>query len=818
MLSIGLVLGGIIGGFFYLNSSGLNDQWRDRIALELENLGIIADFESLRFDASRGLVATGVRVYGDNSRQDVVARLEHLVIDVDKTKLMRGKIRVNKVSLKKANISLPIDPDAPDGPRVIMTELRGDMLFPDKRTVEGRKISGIVAGIQLNLDAHIWSEHLGARQQPKPLKDVRVARIKLIARIIQEINEWHWPEGEPPQLDLYLEGNVDNPDSARLDFVLKAKELERSGVILKNIEVKGDYKNKLVTLDQILLEDGSGKIDARADFHPRLRTGRFEANSTLHVQLLARQLFGVEIMNQLTFSTPPSIECTGTISLDENSTPNIQLTGHTTINDFSCLGSRFKHLKTDFSSQGADVFLTGLHVTHEQGEIKGRIMLKNEIIRYEAESTLPASAYTPFLRDSNIEKALSNATFSPSSKIHVITQGTMNRNDLTTWEASGHAEIENFTYMNTALHSLSGHYELSGLHSQFSDIRANFNYQDYVLRKKHGGPSSARVSVDSITIDTEKNLVQLTNVRGRAWPAPIVRLFTTHVADHVEQYRFHRPPSLYASGTFDLRSTGQQTDFSINVSSPGSMNYDFLAEPLTLRSLKATVRIRGDRVDVDNLSYSSFQGPCSGNLVVYISQSERIKYGGEMQWRRLHLKDIGALYKFENADQGLLTGRIDFTGENDAVQKFNGKGYLALEKGNLFSVPMLGPLSPLVGVVLGKKNPSNATAKNASCSYAIKDGVLFSNDFLATTRSLKFTGEGSIDLNKKQIDLLVRMNARGLFSVFSLPLRPFIGLFQFKGTGDVINPKWRTTMFTSPTRGKKDPIFRKPPKAQVIRE
>jgi len=319
-------------------------------------------------------------------------------------------------------------------------------------------------------------------------------------------------------------------------------------------------------------------------------------------------------------------------------------------------------------------------------------------------------------------------------------------------------------------------------------------------------------------VDVGKNLVRLSNVRGTAWPAPIVRLFNGDVADHVEEYRFHRPPSLYASGTFDMRHTGQQTDFSINVSSPGSMNYDFLAEPLTLRQLKAKVKIRGDRVNVDNLSYSAFKGPCSGSLVVYTSTPGRTRYNGEMQWRRLHLKGIGALYEFKNANQGLLTGRIDFSGENDALSKFNGKGYLALEKGNLFSVPMLGPLSPLVGVVLGKRNPANATAKDASCSYVIKNGVILSNDFLATTRSLKFTGEGSIDLNKKEMDLLVRMNARGLLSVFSLPLRPFIGLFQFKGTGYVMNPTWRTTMFTSPTRGKKDPIFRKPPKAQVIRE
>ena len=40
------------------------------------------------------------------------------------------------------------------------------------------------------------------------------------------------------------------------------------------------------------------------------------------------------------------------------------------------------------------------------------------------------------------------------------------------------------------------------------------------------------------------------------------------------------------------------------------------------------------------------------------------------------------------------------------MRKFNAEGSLALEKGNLFSVPMLGPISKLIGGVLRDKNPT----------------------------------------------------------------------------------------------------------------
>ena len=817
IITLGLVFGTLVGGIYYINQTGMNAQWRTKIAQELENIGIIADFENLRIDLTRGLVASGVRIYSDSTRQDTIAQLEHLVIDVDKTKLMRGKVRVNKVSLRKANISLPIDPNDPEGPRVVVNDLQGDMTLPDKKTIDARDVSGTVSGIRLELDARIWSHHI-AKKQPEPIKDAQGSRAKLIARIVQEIQRYHWPENSPPTLKIYLEGNIDNPDSARLDFALTATELERDGVILNNIEIRGDYKNKVVTLDTIKLGDGAGKIEAQADFNTATLSGRFSADSSLHIQMLARKIFGIGILQQVTFSTPPEISCIGNIKLNDSFQPQLQVTGHARAEGFSCLGTRYTQLDSDFSAQGSNFFLTNLHVQHSEGELKGRILLKNDSIRYEADSTLPPASYLAFIRNTPIEKALSKADFNEKSTIQITAKGTMNRSDLTDWAASGTAKLRNFSYKDVPMYNLSGTYEMSSLHSLFTDIDAQLDYTDYWLRKLYRGPTTARASVASIAIDRTEKTVRLANIRTTAWPAPIVKLFVPNVAKHIETYRFHRPPNLIASGIFGLRKNDPRTNFQIDLSSPGNMNYDFLGKPLTLQRLKGKVRIKSDRVEVTGLSFSTFKGTSKGSITAFTSSKNKGKYSGAFQWSRLHLKELGKLYQFNQAERGLLTGRLDFSGKANNIRLFNGKGDLALERGNLFSVPMLGPLSPLIGTVLGKRNPTQQQAEDASCTFIIRNGVLHSNNFLATTRSLKFTGEGKIDFKEKNMDLLFRMNARGLFSVFSLPLRPFMGLFQFHGTGYVMDPNWRTVIFTNPGRGKNDPIFRKPPKAKVIRE
>jgi hypothetical protein len=79
-----------------------------------------------------------------------------------------------------------------------------------------------------------------------------------------------------------------------------------------------------------------------------------------------------------------------------------------------------------------------------------------------------------------------------------------------------------------------------------------------------------------------------------------------------------------------------------------------------------------------------------------------------------------------------------------------------------------------------------------------------------------FTGDATADLNRTTLDMTIRMNARGLLGVITLPLKPFYGLFQFRGTGPLKEPKWDNVMFTSPPESQKERLLA-PPRARDIR-
>ncbi len=145
----------------------------------------------------------------------------------------------------------------------------------------------------------------------------------------------------------------------------------------------------------------------------------------------------------------------------------------------------------------------------------------------------------------------------------------------------------------------------------------------------------------------------------------------------------------------------------------------------------------------------------------------------------------------------------------------SGAGLLALENAELFSVPMFGPLTPLVGGVLNDENAGVQRAKDAFCTFEIEDGVLSTNDFQTSTNSLNFAGNGSVDMKEQTLDMTMRMNARGLLGILTRPLRPFSGLFQFRGTGPLKATQWESMKFTEPPETENE-ILLTPPKAKVI--
>ena len=192
--------------------------------------------------------------------------------------------------------------------------------------------------------------------------------------------------------------------------------------------------------------------------------------------------------------------------------------------------------------------------------------------------------------------------------------------------------------------------------------------------------------------------------------------------------------------------------------------------------------------------------------------------GGAIKWDDISFRELSRVYEFDDEEKGVLTGSIDFRGTAAGVRSFNAEGLIAIDGGNLVSLPILGPLSPIIAGLLGDKRMGYERAKDAAAHFAVIDGILQTKDFVAISTNITLTGEGWIDLLSEKLDMTIRVNARGLLGFLTLPLQPLKGIFQFRGTGIYSKPKWRSSPFTRPAKGKNDPIYQRPGKAEIIPE
>ena len=367
------------------------------------------------------------------------------------------------------------------------------------------------------------------------------------------------------------------------------------------------------------------------------------------------------------------------------------------------------------------------------------------------------------------------------------------------------------TYKGTPFRKASVTMDLNHQKLDFTHGVVEFDYAKYALRKAHGGPSSGTATVKQVLYEREPSTVTIKGIEGSFWPAPVLRMFLPKVADHLEEYRFHTPPELTADGVIGLFKGGPKTNFTVKGKTSGKVTYKFAGTDLLLSGLSTTVLVKPAATEVRDLEFEVFDGPARGRFdVLPDNGGQRVK--GELDWTRLSLPEISTACGFEKKAKGFVTGRIDFDYKGQAAAGLNGEGLIALEEGELFSVPIFGPLSPVLSAVLASRKAGFQEARDAFCTFNVEEGVLRTNDFLTTTPSLVFTGDAKADLNKLTLDMTIRMNARGFLGVITLPLKPFYGLFQFRGTGPMREPEWNNVMFTSPPETEKERLLA-PPKA-----
>ncbi len=794
---------------WWANRTGLPDSWRAWIEREIAREGLHMEIGALSYLPLRGVVASEVKVFSDATGRNQVSHLERVLLDIDKTKLARGELRLNKIELRNASLSLPIDEEHPQAGALQVENASGTLLMPGGNRFEIRDARGRVSGIDVSMNARLTGRQASGKTG-ESAQD-RSKRRELLARIFEELARWDFDPAKPPRLRVFLVADVNRRDSIEARITLEAEEIAKRGHRLEKLSADAQILGELLTVTRIEAADFRGRLDGRLDYDIAAREGRFDIATSLAIEPLLSAWFKLPpLPGQIVIGGSQSLDAQGGFRLDDQHIPELQMTGRLHAESVMLRGVLFDHVESAFAWRDSGVFLRDLRLTRPDGQASGKALIQWPLVRMALHSTLPSGVYQPLFAGQPLEQVLQDFVPRDGASFDVRLEGGFDATAPHSWAYVGGGTAANFSFRGVPLASAECRFSLNHEELDFHSGTVVFDHHDYALRRDFGGPERTTARVGRIRYVASDKLVHVENVSGNIWAAPLVRLFASKLADHLESYRFHMPPKLAGSGVVDV-TPGGRTRLNVSFQSAADVNYRFLGEDIRLSQPGGEVRVNGSKVHVNDLRLSAFNGPLTASFI----QNDNGRIEGEIAWTRLDLSALTTTYGHELKSGGLFTGRIEFDLTGGRVETMNGDGLFALEKTELFSVPVFGPLSPLISGVLQDRRAGFERAKSAFCTFRIREGILRSNDFQTSTTSLNFAGEGEVDLARRTFDMTMRMNARGLLGLITLPLRPFYGMFQFRGNGPLDHPVWENVIFSTPSPAQAE-LLRQPPKAKVV--
>ena len=800
-----------LGALYWANQTGLPEDWREAIERELSNHGAHVQIDALTYLPLRGFAANGVRIFAEKERIHEISSLERVQIVLDNTRLAKGEFRLRKIELNNARLALPVDPKNPAGEALGFTGIFGTILMSEGRKIEVRDAHATVGGIDITLTARLLGKNPKYGGPDDEKNEGR--RREMIANIIRHLQDWKFDSENPPQVHVDLEGDLSDKNTLRAAFRCAANRIEKKQYALTDLEADGELSGPLLTISRFSANDSRGSLTGHADYQLESREGRFDVESSIDIPRLLKAWAALPVDNGFLLGGSQKFSVAGGFELPEESAPVVNLTGHGRCESVLFRGIAFDSVESWFSWQKGDLFLRDLTLTRPDGKAEAKVLIEDGFVRLALHSTLPAPLYKPFFPGKPLEKVIGDFSENEGASTEITLEGSFVPKDRLSWSYTGHGTLRNLSYRGVPVKSASCSFILNHRELDFYDGALTFDYSAYPLRKSFAGPSSGSATIGRIRYDAPLKQVFVEDVSGNFWAAPMVRFFAPRIADGLEQYRFHRPPSMRGSGVVDVTPQGR-TDLKIKFSTPDSADYKFLGENLTLAAPSADVRIVGNEVRVSDLQTEVF----AGEVKAKFTNTGANLLSGEMTVSRLPMASLAKTYGFEMKGGGKLTGRIEFTLPNGSITEMSGEGLLALEKAELFSVPMFGPLSKVMARVLDDDRAGFERAKSAFCTFVIRKGILRTRDFQTATTSITFAGDGSVDLSERTIDFTIRLNARGLLGLITLPLRSFTGLFQFRGTGPIKDSVWENVRFTQPTDEQNEILLRPPPKALIVPE
>lgn len=763
----------VLWALWYVSHRGFSHKWRQTVIEELAKRGVHMTVQRLTLNPLQGLVAKEVRLRTSKEGGRAMASIDEVVLDINYSNLVHREPFLNAVELRDATLSLPLDTaPALRARQLEISHLNARILLPPHH-LSIEQAEAVVRGLRVSASGHFVNpEKFQWPASSDPHAPPPTARIQEILDALDRLKL----SGGRPTLELRFSGDLAKPSELFAAAVLQTGAFSVNGAArIESARIAATLADGRVRVDQCEIEDRDGTFNASGAFQIATGEADLQIRSTLDLPGLIHAVHPASAVNELVLYHPPLLELNATANLHDPAAPRLSLFGRLSTGRFAVKSLLFESAGADFSMESPNLtrpparwYLHDVCIRHKDGDFKLNALQTPGDFRFTLDSHINPAVFLPLL-PAEARAKLAEWEFRTPPVLHL--EGNGPACDAHAVEISGQAQIGATRARGVPLKSAS--FDL-GFKSNVLTCR------NIKLERAEG------TGTGTVVYDFNTDELQFQNVRTTVNPVEVVRIFDHDVSAALVPYRFKTRPALIVNGTVGCaHDDWTRNHLRVEVDGAHGIDYTFLKKDLSATKITGIVSVVGDRLKLDDLDAALFGGHLRGKADISLRKAQG-DYTAELFTDEIDFPSLTKLYFDYDTSQGKLNGTFAFSGLHDFARAIDGKGMLYVTDGNVFAIPIFGPLSGILNEVL--PGTGYNTAHKGTCTFDMRDGVVSTEDLVMEGRGFSILGKGKLFLLEDRMDFTARINAQGIAGKL---LDPVSHLLEYVSDGSLAKPTWR---------------------------
>ena len=756
---------GIPAATLYLREVGIGFGAKEALAGALSNHAIEVSIGRLALDPFSGLLARDIAIHDRDQGGRLIAKINNVALSLNLSELTRGRIAVDKLSLQNAGVSIPVG-NLESSPRLDVQGVYADVsLLGDQLRLS--RFEGLVEGIRVELSG-LFLNPSSVKIKPQAAADSGTAALnpELIEKVLAELAALKFPDG-PPTLHASLEADLEKMDSLRVEnFTLRSGKIVGKGWQFEAAEVHGQYSDGNLRVPRVFLRDEQGTFEASLDWSRREGTLDGTVISTLDPAPILRSLAEKnEAVRTLEFSKPPHVEAHVVVE-NVSAKPEVRVTGMAFAPALAFKDTKFRDVGCHFAWKDGVLYARDVKFSVGRGNFSGELWVAPGDFRLNARNTIAPSSLLG-LFDPNTRAFLSKMEFEDLPDVTVALHAT--KPDFASLRGKGHLKLGRTAMRGSWLDSAESDFEIGD---------RCVTYRDFVIKTREGRGTG------SFAYDVGLQEARLNGIRSTLVPVDVLMWIDPKIAESLKPYRFRAPPSAIVEGKVHLKDP-TKNNLSIRIESAEGLDYDLLHRTLRFGKTSAVVNVVGSKVNADIRKAKLMGGDVAIKAIVSIDPKDPT-FGADVKLNRVNFAQLTKLYFGYDTSKGVVSGNYKFQARMGEENLMRGVGSIRVEDGNVFAIPVLGPLSEILGAIL--PGVGYQTARIATADFTAANEIINTKNLVIEGAGFSMIGSGDIHFMTSRLDMSIRINARGIPGLVFYPVSK---LLEYVSTGTVSEPQWR---------------------------